>query len=74
MDKVHETFDSGYTSRETCHYLLVDYENLHSASWVQLRSYVEEKSSDSSLENREHGRRESVTLTTWHPLIRKSWH
>jgi hypothetical protein len=29
------------------------------------------KSSDSGLENREYGRRGSVTLTTWHPLSAK---
>jgi hypothetical protein len=32
------------------------------------------KSSSSGLENREHGRKGSVALTTRHPSICKSWH
>jgi hypothetical protein len=32
---------------------------------------LERKSSCSGLENREYGRRGSVTLTTWHPLSAK---
>jgi hypothetical protein len=39
----------------------------HSASWVQLRSYLKEKSSGSGLETRNYDRRVSVELTTWHP-------
>jgi hypothetical protein len=31
----------------------------------------EEKGSNSGLENREYGRKESVTLTTWHPVSAK---
>jgi hypothetical protein len=44
---------------------------------LSLVSTIEEllgrKSSGSGLENREYGRRDSVTLTTWHPLSAKSW-
>jgi hypothetical protein len=36
----------------------------HSASWIQLRSYLEEKSSGSGLESR--------TLTAWNPLSAKA--
>jgi hypothetical protein len=41
---------------------------------LNLVSTIEEllgSSSGSDLENREHGRRGSVTLTTWHPLCAK---
>jgi hypothetical protein len=44
---------------------------VHSASWVQLRSYLEEKIAAPGLEIREYGRRRSVTQTTWHPLSAK---
>jgi hypothetical protein len=46
---------------------------VHSASWVQLRSYLGEKSSGYDLENRDYDLRESATLTTRHPSIRRSW-
>jgi hypothetical protein len=46
---------------------------VHLASWVQLRSYLEEKGSGSSLEIREYGHRGSASLTTRHPSIQKSW-
>jgi hypothetical protein len=41
---------------------------------TQPQGLLERKSSGSGLERREYGRRGSVTLTTWHPSIRKSWH
>jgi hypothetical protein len=47
---------------------------VHSASWVQLRSYLKEKSSDSGLENGDYGRWGTAALTTRHPSIRRSWH
>jgi hypothetical protein len=36
-----------------------------------IEELLERKNSGSGLESREYGRRESVTLTTWHPLSAK---
>jgi hypothetical protein len=38
---------------------------IHSAPWVKLRSY---------LENREYGRRDKSRWTPWHPFSAKRWH
>jgi hypothetical protein len=48
---------------------VVDLEGIHSASWVQLRSYLKEKSSGSGLKKRDQGRRGSVALTTRQPSM-----
>ena len=48
---------------------------VHSASWGQLRSYLNKKSSGSrSRKHRLTAVGGPVALTTWHPSIRKSWH
>jgi hypothetical protein len=47
---------------------------VHSASWVQQRSYLKEESSGSGLENRDYCRRDPQVLITRHFSIIKSWH
>jgi hypothetical protein len=39
-----------------------------------IEELLERESSHTGLENRVYGRRGSVTLTSCHPCIRKSWH
>jgi hypothetical protein len=46
---------------------------VHSASWVQLRSYLEEKVAAPSRKPRI-GPQGSDMLTTWHPPSAESWH
>jgi hypothetical protein len=63
---------SGFDSRRCQFFWEVVWNGVHSVSWVQLRSCL--KSSGSSLEIRDYGRRGSAALTTRHPSIGKSWH
>jgi hypothetical protein len=42
---------------------------VHSASWLQSRSYLKEKVAAPSLKIRDYSHRESTVLTTWHPSI-----